>query len=111
MPESTVPHDADRSLDRSLDLPPEGQPPGTEVPPDAEPAACPYCARPFRDPGNRALHVGERHPDRQSPAEREAYETAHEAEGDELFMYHLRVIAALGVVYAMLVLLYMIVLS
>jgi hypothetical protein len=112
---TTVPHDTDP--DRPDAAPGPTDPdtaavPETAVPPGEEPAAtCPYCSRPFRDGGRCALHVGARHPERCTEAEQAAYESAREAEGDELFTYHLGVIAALGVVYALLVLAYMVVLS
>ncbi|WP_276257326.1 DUF7410 domain-containing protein [Haloglomus litoreum] len=106
---TTVPHDTDRPREESDTS--GVDPPETTVPPGEEPAVCPYCDRPFRRGEGLALHVGERHAEVQSEAERAAFESAREAEGDELFMYHLRVIAALGVLYAVLVLLYMIVLA
>jgi hypothetical protein len=84
----------------------------TVVPPGETPAAeCPYCGRPFRDETLCPLLVGGRHGDRCTPAEHAAYEAARDDEGDELFMYHMRVIGALGVGYALLVLVYMVVLA
>jgi hypothetical protein len=82
-----------------------GDPPGgfeavveTELPEGEEPAArCPHCARPFPTERLRALHVGERHAETASTAEREAHATAREAEADELFVYHLKVIAGIVV--------------
>lgn len=109
MQPTTVPHDTDRPREPSEAS--DEYPPETAVPPGEEPEVCPYCERPFRTAEGLALHVGERHPEVQTEAERAAHESAREAEGDELFMYHLRVIAALGVLYAVLVLLYMIVLA
>jgi hypothetical protein len=58
---------------------------------------CPYCGRPLRDAGLRALHVGEVHDDRWTAGEREAYERARDAETDALFRYHVKVVAALVV--------------
>ncbi|MDS0298960.1 hypothetical protein NDI76_09395 [Halogeometricum sp. S1BR25-6] len=80
--------------------------PETAVP-DGEdpPATCPYCGRPFRTTRLRALHVGEAHAVRRTDAEREAYESAVVAEEDDLFLYHLKVVAALGSVYAAFVIL------
>ena len=80
--------------------------PETTVP-DGEtpPARCPYCGRPFRARRLRALHVGEAHPSRRTDAERAAYESALEEEEDDLFLYHLKVVAALGSVYAAFVIL------
>ncbi|AZH27127.1 DNA-binding protein [Haloplanus aerogenes] len=83
-----------------------------DVPPDATVAAtCPYCGRPFASTDARDLHVGEVHGAACSAAERADYEAAHEAERDALFYYHLRVVAALGVLYALTVLLYMVALG
>jgi len=61
-------------------------------------AVCPYCDRPFAAASARDLHVGEVHDAVRSAAEAAAYERAREAERDDLFYYHLRVVAALGVV-------------
>jgi hypothetical protein len=86
-------------------------------PPAADPAApderearpatvrCPYCDRPFASDRLRAIHLGEVHPGACTDAERAAYERALDEEGDELFRYHVKVIAALvvltfGLVYA-----------
>jgi hypothetical protein len=105
---STIPHDT-----ASHDAPSASshQPPETAVPSDADAERCPYCDQPFPEARRLALHVGERHAGVHTDAERAAYESARDEEGDELFMYHLRVIAALGVLYAVLVLVYMIVLA
>jgi hypothetical protein len=69
--------------------------------PDGEtPAAeCPYCGRPFQTERLRALHVGERHPEECTDDERAEFEAAREAESDDLFIYHLKVIAALVVLF------------
>lgn len=72
--------------------------PETSVPAEATPSVCPYCERPFSTDRQRALHVGEVHSDRSD--ERAAYERAREAEADELFVFHLKVLFALGAVYA-----------
>ncbi|WP_251341693.1 DUF7410 domain-containing protein [Haloplanus halophilus] len=74
-------------------------------------AVCPYCRRPFAEREAHDLHLGERHADACSAAERDAYDAAREAERDALFYYHLRVVAALGVLYAVTVLLYMVALG
>lgn len=84
----------------------------TTVRDDETPAAvCPHCGQPFADPTARDLHAGERHEDALSAAERDAYEAAREAERDDLFYFHLRVVAALAVLYAITVLLYMLALG
>jgi hypothetical protein len=70
----------------------------TVVPPAADPERCPYCDRPL--PGERllALHLGERHADRLTDDERAAYAAADDAESDDLFVYHLKVVALIVVV-------------
>jgi hypothetical protein len=78
---------------------------------EAVAAACPHCGRPFATREARDLHVGDRHADACSTAEREAYEAARDDEREVLFYFHLRVVAALGVLYAVTVLLYMIALG
>jgi hypothetical protein len=74
-------------------------------------ATCPYCDRPFASSSARDLHVGEVHDGPCDPDEQEAYERARAAERDDLFYYHLRVVVALGVLYAVTVLVYMIALG
>lgn len=66
---------------------------------------CPRCDRPFRRERQRDLHLGEAH-EELSEQEREAYEAASEAESDELFFFHLKIVVALGVLYSSTVLLY-----
>ncbi|MFC4407447.1 hypothetical protein [Haloarchaeobius iranensis] len=86
--------------------------PGFELPDGEEPAAtCERCARPFPTTMHHDLHLGEVHAEALTGRERERYEDALEAETDELFVYHLKVIAALAGMYAVLVLVYMVVLS
>ncbi|ELZ77708.1 hypothetical protein DEQ92_00465 [Haloferax sp. Atlit-6N] len=67
-------------------------------------ATCPYCDRPFRRERLRDLHVGDAH-EGLSDGEAAAYEAAVEAEDEELFVYHLKVAGALGVVFTALFLL------
>lgn len=78
---------------------------------EAVAARCPHCDRPFDDERARDLHVGEVHAADCSEAEWDAYEVARAEERDDLFYFHLRVVAALGVLYGFLVLLYMIALG
>ncbi|PSQ19171.1 hypothetical protein BRD00_02695 [Halobacteriales archaeon QS_8_69_26] len=83
--------------------------PAVEVPTDEDPAdRCPYCGRPFDDGRARDLHVGEDHPDELTPEDHAAYELAAEEEEDELFLYHLKVVAALGLGWMAFVLVYMV---
>lgn len=69
--------------------------------PDGEtPAQCPHCGRPFRTERLRNLHVGDAHDDDWTDGEQAAYESAMEAEREDLFIYHLKVVASLVAVYA-----------
>ncbi|WP_440989817.1 DUF7410 domain-containing protein [Haloarchaeobius baliensis] len=87
-------------------------PPTFHVPDGEEPAAvCERCGQPFPTQDHHDLHLGEVHADELDDTERERYEEAVEAETDELFVYHLKVIAGLASLYAVLVLVYMVVLS
>ena len=86
--------------------------PETRVPGDDAPVArCPHCGRPFADEHLRDLHVGEVHEAAASPAEQEAHEAALETERDRLFGYQLRVVIVLGVTYAVMVIVLMVLLS
>jgi hypothetical protein len=82
-----------------------------EIPPDETPIPCPHCERPFRRADLRDLHVGEAHPEAMSPAEEEAYEAALDDEENDLFIYHLKVVGALTLLYGAIVILYMVVLT
>lgn len=87
-------------------------PPPTVVPGDETPeATCPYCDRPFRSNDALDLHVGENHPGDCTETEWEAFEAATAAEQGELFYFHLKVVFALGVTNAALILSYLIVLG
>ncbi len=66
---------------------------------DAPSARCPYCGRPFGRVRLRRLHVGERHRDECTDAERRAYESAYDEESDDLFVYQIRLVAALVVLF------------
>lgn len=72
------------------------------VVPDGETAeaTCPYCDRPFRRERYQVLHVVEAHPDRATASEHEAYDAVLDEESDDLFVYHLKVLFALGALYA-----------
>ena len=84
----------------------------TRVPDGETPAArCPYCDRPFPTERLRDLHVGEVHVDERTDAEREAHDEADEAELDELFFYHIKVVVLIGLLFSAFVLGYTVVLS
>lgn len=72
----------------------------TVVPPDETPAThCPYCGRPFSREQLCTLHIGNSHRNEWTETEREKFEDAYETESDELFVYHLKVIAALVFIF------------
>lgn len=84
----------------------------TRIPDGETPAArCPYCGRPFRTERLRDLHVGEVHEDERTDAEGEAHDEADEAELDELFFYHIKVVVLIGLLFSAFVLGYTVVLS
>lgn len=70
------------------------------VPDEETPVRCPHCGRPFRTERLRALHVGDVHDDELTDDEREAVESALEAEREDLFIFHLKVVASLVGLYA-----------
>lgn len=85
--------------------------PETAVPDGESPAAvCPYCERPFRTARRCTLHVGEAHADC-TPEERDAYQEARDEEGNDLFIFHLKVMFALGAVYAAFVVVFVVAFS
>lgn len=95
----------------AAERPPAERPP-TAVPDGEEPAGrCPYCDRPLSSDRLLALHVGDAHPENCTAAERERHEEAHEAESDDLFLYHLKVVAGLGALWAAFILAYMVALG
>jgi hypothetical protein len=86
--------------------------PETAILGDPSPTArCPYCDRPFDTEQSCDLHVGEAHPDEATEAETAAYEKATAAEEQELWLYRLKLIVGLGVVYAVIALVYVTVLG
>lgn len=88
------------------------RPPETRIPADQRPAGrCPYCQRPFPTERLHALHIGDVHPHQCTDEERESYEQACDDETDELFLYHFKIVGALGITYALFVVAYMVALS
>ncbi|MFB6227947.1 MAG: DNA-binding protein [Halobacteriales archaeon] len=82
--------------------------PDIDVPSAETPTAeCQHCGRPFDTERARDLHVGKCHAEAATEAEMAAYEDAEETERDELFFFHFKVVVSLGVVYAVLVIVYM----
>lgn len=77
------------------------------VPADDSPARCPECDRPFRTEHLRALHLGDVHAADCTDEQRDEYDAAREAEREDLFVYHLKVVAALVGTYAFFFLTYL----
>lgn len=70
------------------------------VPTEATPAArCPHCDRPFPTERLEALHVGEAHAGDLDAEAVAAYEDAVEAEADELFVFHMKVVVAIVLLF------------
>lgn len=90
--------------------PPAGTPrPEFDVPGGETPAAsCRHCDRPFRSERALALHLEDVHPDSLDATEAAAAEKAVELERDDLFYYHAKVVGALGALYSITVIVYMI---
>lgn len=84
--------DASETTDAAL------EPVPTDVPAGAPVTTCPYCERPFPTERLASLHLGERHPDLLTSAEAAAFEQSDDDERDDLFVYHLKVVALLVVV-------------
>jgi len=95
--------DADTGLDADTDIDTHW-----DVPPDETPVRCPRCDRPFRTEQYRDLHLAEHGLDSLSDLEREAYRAALDAEDDDLFVFHLKIVAALSILYTVLILAYMV---
>jgi hypothetical protein len=79
-----------------------------DVPTDEDPIRCPRCGRPFRREQYRDLHLADHDLESLSELEREAHRAARDAEDDDLFLFHLKIVAALAILYAVLVLAYMV---
>lgn len=63
---------------------------------DEEPAAvCPRCDRPFATERLYHLHLGDRHAGELDEDERALTEAAHDEERDDLWVYHLKITAAI----------------
>ncbi|AXG06243.1 C2H2-type zinc finger protein [Haloplanus rubicundus] len=71
----------------------------TDVPPDATPHVCEHCGRPFARERYLALHRGLDHAAALSDDERAAYETAHDAETDDLRRFRLLALAGVVALY------------
>lgn len=79
------------------------------VPAGETPAVtCRHCGRPFRSERALALHLGAVHEAALDATEAAAYEKAQELERDDLFYFHAKVVGALGIIYSVTVIAYMI---
>ena len=86
--------------------------PEINIPHDETPVSqCQYCDRPFQSERASALHLGEVHAGECTAEEKTAYEEAKEAERDDLFYFHMKVVVALGSIYGITILAYMIALG
>jgi uncharacterized C2H2 Zn-finger protein len=92
---------------KSPEIPESPETSEVRVPDGETPARCPYCARPFRTERLRALHLGDVHAADCTDDQRRDYEDAKEAEREDLFLFHLKVVAALVAMYAVFLLSYM----
>lgn len=59
---------------------------------------CPHCDHPLATDHLRALHVGEQHPEAMSDTEADAFAAARDQESDDLFVFHIKVLAAITLV-------------
>ena len=85
--------------------------PSTAVPPGADPSRCPYCERPFPTDRRRTLHLGDAHTTALTDEEAEAVAAVRDDEADDLFVYHLKVVAAIVLLLMGLAYVYAFVLS
>lgn len=72
---------------------------------------CPYCNQPFDTDQTCALHVGETHQDVWTDVEETAYEDALAAEDDELWVYTMKTVVGLALLYGVFMIAYIIALG
>lgn len=83
--------------------------PDIAVPDGETPAGtCRHCGRPFRHERALALHLGAVHEGELDATEAAAFEKAQELEHDDLFYFHAKVVGALGIIYSVTVIAYMV---
>lgn len=73
---------------------------------DDDQLRCRYCGRRFAERDLLALHRGFEHPGEVGETEREAFETAYDAEEDELRLFRLKALLALVALYFLLLFAY-----
>jgi hypothetical protein len=74
-------------------------------------AVCAYCGRPFVREEYLALHRGLEHGTEIDETEREAFETAHDEEYEDIRLFRLKVVLALVIIYFGFVMVYAVVAS
>ena len=72
---------------------------------------CPYCDRPFSSDRTHDLHLGEKHAEQLGETERVRYEDASEEEEEEIFIFHIKMVVLIGILWAAVVMLYMVFVS
>jgi len=90
---------------------PRWGPPSTTVPPGDDPHTCPYCGRPFPSDRRRTLHLGAVHGPALTDEEAASVAAVRDSEADDLFVFHLKVVAAIVLALMGLAYLYAFVLS
>ncbi|MFB6185373.1 MAG: hypothetical protein ABEI06_09680 [Halobacteriaceae archaeon] len=79
----------------------------TKITVEKSPAClCQYCDRPFKTQHLHDLHLGEEHYDQLTEDELAAYQEALRIEKNDLFIFHLKVIASLVLLFFAFVYLY-----
>lgn len=65
---------------------------------DGDAEHCPYCGHPFATDHLLSLHLGEVHADSLTEQEQERYAAADDQESDDLFLFHIKVLAVLTLI-------------
>jgi hypothetical protein len=73
---------------------------------EGDPMRCEHCQQRFADADLLALHQGLEHEGTLTTAEREAFETAYNAEAEELRLFRLKALLALVLLYFLLLFAY-----
>ena len=77
-----------------------------DVPDDKDPFRCPDCGQPFVREELLALHRGQHHRETLGEAGMDAFESAYDAETDDLRLFRLKALLALIVLYFVLLMIY-----
>jgi hypothetical protein len=74
--------------------------PETAIPEEGDVVArCSYCDRPFLNQRLHDLHLGEMHPETCTADQLETYRDAVERERDDIYLFHIKAVVTLGVLY------------